>query len=73
MSATQPPSDKPRRKHFYVVFVNGKPGTWRPRLFDDTIAGPLVYETKRAARDAASKARQLYGWSKIVRCEVMEP
>jgi hypothetical protein len=71
-----PPNDalrQPRRKHFYVVFCNGKPGEWRSRLFDDTIAGPLVYQTRKGANDAASKAKQLYGWSKVVRCEVTVP
>lgn len=62
------------RKHFYVVFCNGRPGEWRSRLFDDAVSGrPVVYETKTAADDAASKAKQLYGWSKVVRCEVPVP
>jgi hypothetical protein len=62
-----------RRTHFYVVFCNGRPGEWRSRLFEDTIAGPLAYRTRKAADDAASKAAAMYGWSKVVRCEVTEP
>lgn len=56
---------------FYVVLCNGRPKEWRSRLFEDTIAGALAYQTRKGADDAASKAKQLYGWSKVIRCEVI--
>ena len=60
-------SDKLR---FYVVLCNGNPTKWQSRLFEDTIAGALAYQTRKGADDAAKKARLMYGWSKVVRCEV---
>ena len=53
---------------FYVVVCNRKDRTWRTRLFADTIAGPLAYEKRKDADNAASKARVMYGWAKVLRC-----
>ena len=53
----------------YVVLCNGRPGVWQSRLFEDTIAGALAYQTRKDADNAASKARVMYGWAKVIRCE----
>jgi len=43
---------------------------WRSRLFADTIAGPLAYEKRTYADNAAAKARVMYGWAKVLRCVI---
>ena len=58
---------------FYVVVANGRSAKWRSRLFEDCIAGALTYPTRKKARDAASKARLLYGWAKVIKCEIGDP
>ena len=53
---------------FYVVVCNRKDRSWRSSLFADTIAGPLAYEKRTDADNAAAKARVMYGWAKVLRC-----
>jgi hypothetical protein len=50
---------------FYVVICNAE-----SRLFQGTLAGPLAYIRRQDAACAARLAKSIYGWAKVVRCEV---
>jgi len=52
---------------FYVVVCNAADRRWRTRLFEDTIAGPLAYTKRKDADNAMKKAKQIYGWAKVLR------
>src|SRR6266404_7649713 len=51
---------------FYVVVCNAADKRWRTRLFEDTIAGTLAYPKRKDADDAMKKAKQIYGWAKVL-------
>jgi len=51
---------------FYVVVCNAADKRWRTQLFDDTISGALAYTKRKNADNAMKKAKQIYGWAKVL-------
>ncbi len=50
---------------FYVVVYNNSERSWRDAIMDGH-----TYDSHRAAQSQAKAARRIYGWAKVIKCEV---